>query len=103
MLCEASIEIERPIDQVFEAVTRRHGYVMPSDMPHSGMESDAPVHVGSTFTWEQDFVGQTYPFKVVITEVEPPHFFTLKMINGPTYNSRYTFMPTQRGTLFHRV
>ncbi len=103
MIIEQAIEIERPVDQVFEAVTCQHGNVMHPNMYHSRMESNEPIHVGSTFTWKQRFMGQTHSFKIVVTEFERPHLFTIKMINDPSYNSRYTFTPTEQGTLLHRL
>lgn len=102
MLYESTIEIERPIDDVFDATTCMRRCVVWNNTVSSQMDSEEPAHVGSTFSWEYGFLNMTYSFKFVITELDAPHTFAFKSIEGLDSSPvRYTFTPTESGTMFH--
>ena len=52
MIYESTIEIERPMNEVFDVATcqRRCVVWVSGIISNSRMDSDEPTHVGSTFT-----------------------------------------------------
>lgn len=103
MIIEHTIEIERPIEEVFEVATCRQRCVVWSSSHNSQMESDEPAHVGSIFTGEVHLANQVFSYRSVITESEPPHSFAYKTLEGLEATNCYSFTSTERGTLFHHA
>lgn len=100
MIFEASIEINRPIDEVFEVATcTRRCVVWMSPMSNVQMDRDEPTRVGATFSGDVHMFGQTYHINAVITEFKPPHRLAFKLI-GTSAVTSYTFAPTEEGTTF---
>lgn len=99
MIYEASIEIERPIEEVFDVATcQRRCVVWASGICNSQMDSDEPAHVGSTFTTDYQILGKIYHLRGVITEIERPHTFVYQIIEGIKSDIHLTFRPTEKGT-----
>lgn len=103
MIYEATIEIERPINEVFEVATCRRRCAVWLHIPSSRLDGDGPARVGSTFTGGYHFLGITYPFRAIITELDAPLSFAFKTIEGHEMSGGYTFTPTERGTRFRYI
>lgn len=101
MLYESTIEIERPIDEVFEVATCMRRCVAWQNTRNSRPDSDEPTRVGSTITQEYRLLGRSYVFKTLITELSPPLSFAFKTIEGFKFSALYTFTPTEQGTRFY--
>jgi uncharacterized membrane protein len=99
---EASVVIDRPIDEVF-------AYVMEvGNWPrwHSGMlegrqTSEGPVGVGTTFQGVNQFLGQRMEWTSEVTEYEPNGKLAQKLVAGPmSVEQRLTFETAEGGTRF---
>ena len=101
MIVEHTIEIERPIEEVFDVATCMHRCtVWMSPVSSSWMDSDEPARVGSTFSGTQHFLGQTHQAKGIIPELDPPRYLRFKQLSGLGFSGSYTFTPTESGTRF---
>ena len=99
---EHTVEIERPIEEVFAFVTEPENYPkwQPSLLevrPHSR----GPLRVGRGATEVRRFLGREIETTWICTEHEPSGRATIESEQGPVpFRGTFTLEPTERGTRF---
>jgi carbon monoxide dehydrogenase subunit G len=81
---ELSIEIDRPVHEVWEYLTDPE--CVPewqSSAQSSHQVSDGPMRVGTRLRDERRFMGRRATSDVEVSEYEPEHLFTLHGLSGP--------------------
>jgi len=75
---QASVEIDRPIDEVFEYTNRKVAEWSPTVVEDEMIE-EKPDGVGSTFRCVTEDHGRRMEFEGVITRHEPPNVSAIRM------------------------
>lgn len=82
MHTEASIDIDRPIEQVFE-LTNNHVAEWSDVVVENEMLDETPNGVGSTFrSLTKDPGGREMEFQGIVTKYDPPHANAIYMAGG---------------------
>jgi len=104
---EDSIEIDRPIDEVWAYVTDWFNAPRLSGSGIIGLRqtSPGPLTVGSTLQGRRVILGFETRNEFVVTEWDPPHVMESTAKGRPfrSFVSRMTLEPTARGTRFASV
>ena len=79
---EHTVEIDRPIDEVFAYLTDLER--LPEwQASVSEVQVDGPVEPGSRFRDVREFMGRRAASTLEVTELEPPRRFSLRVAEGP--------------------
>lgn len=102
---EASVVIDRPIDEVFEFVSNpENDSQWQSGVLESGQTSEGPMGVGATSREVRQFLGRRIESTVEITEYEPKRKIGFKSTSGPIpFKVAYMFEPVEGGTKLSTV
>lgn len=100
MRVEQTIEVARPIEDVFAYVTD------PEKLPEwqkgtiqVSREASGPLKEGERLYEIHAAMGRHLRSTVEVVELDPPRAFALHMVEGPLpIDGRWTFEPTGRGT-----
>ncbi len=97
---EASVAINRPIEEVFDAISRVYKTKQwVSGVIDSRMLTSEPVQAGSRFHQATRFLGRTVESDSVISEYDAPMRFSLKSEGGPfPFEFHYSFETKGEGT-----
>jgi uncharacterized membrane protein len=106
MRVEESIEINRPLEEVFDYVSDVGN--VPQWMAHTlevGKDKAAPPQQGDTFTIVIKSVGRRFQTPYERTSYEPNRSYTDRALGGPVPNQRwdYTFQEVAGGTRLRRA
>jgi carbon monoxide dehydrogenase subunit G len=97
---EHSIEIARPVDEVFAVLTdptRLHEW--QGTVVKAELEGEPPLRAGSRVREVRSFLGRRIETTVEIVEVAPPDRFALRSAAGPVeFDVRQTVEPTPDGS-----
>ena len=99
---EASVVINRPIDEVFAYVNDvRNWPQWNSNFLEGEQTSEGPVGVGTTSRGVSHFLGQRIEWTSEVTEYEPNRKLKQKIISGPMLMEQsLTFEPVEGATRF---
>jgi uncharacterized protein YndB with AHSA1/START domain len=97
---EFSLEIERPIDEVFAYVAD------PANLPEwqssaieARMETAAPMAAGTRFVEVRKFLGRQIKSTVEVTQYDPSRRFAIRTVAGPvTFRVDHVFEPLAGAT-----
>ena len=97
---ENSVEINKPIEQVFEFVTNIDNLPLwAGPVTEAKQTSEGPVGVGTTQTQVAQLLGRKVETYQEVTEYELNKKFTTKSTSGPIpMEIQYTFEPNAGGT-----
>jgi uncharacterized membrane protein len=97
---ESRIKIERPIDEVFAFVADQSKLSQwQTGLVESGLTSEGPTDVGSTYRYVFELFGRSLEATGVITEFEPPRMYGFKAVSGSfPVSGSFTFVETWGGT-----
>ena len=97
---EASIVINRPVDQVFAAMAdAKNQPQWDPGLWEARLTPDSPVSVGTKITEVRKFMGSTTVNTGQVIEFEPNVRLTRKSVDSPmTAVGTLTFAPTPKGT-----
>ena len=97
---EASVVINRPVEEVFEFVTNpKNDLLWQSGVLESEQTSEGPMRVGTTVRSVSQFLGRRMEGTGEVTEYEPNRKIKTKGTSGPmTVEASYTFEPVEGGT-----
>jgi hypothetical protein len=98
MKAEASVEINRPIEEVFD-FTNNHVVEWSVTVVEDTVINETPDRVGTTFKCVTESRGQRLEFQGVVTRWEQPHVSAIELI-GDTFDieAAYFFEATSNGT-----
>ena len=103
MKVDTSVEIRRPIEEVFAYVadpTTAPKY--SSTWIESSLVGSGPMRVGSRVKRVARFLGRRVEMTAEVTEYEPNHKLSGRSISGPIPGStEFSFEPTEHGTRVH--
>lgn len=98
---EASVVINRPIEEVFAYVVDIKNWSQWAGMPDAEQTSEGPVGVGTTFRGAFEFLGRRDEWTSEVTRYEPNKELRQKMIWGPmSLEQRLTFESVEGGTKY---
>ena len=102
---EASVVINRPIDEVFAYMTDVGSWSQwNSGILEAEQTSEGPVGVGTTFQGVSQFLGQRGEWTSEVTEYEPNKKIKQKVNQGPmSIEQSLTFEPVEGGTRFTMI
>jgi uncharacterized protein YndB with AHSA1/START domain len=101
---EASVVINRPIDEVFAYVMDVGNWTEWAGLPEAERTSEGPVGVGTTFQGVSQFLGQRGEWTSEVTEYEPNRKMEQKITWGPmSIQQSVTCEPVEGGTRFTMV
>ncbi len=83
MKIERSVDIQRPNETVFAFITDMSKAKLWLPVKEMRQLSDGPVGVGSTFTQTFEAMGQSIEATTQVTQYDPPHALTFKLVQGP--------------------
>jgi len=97
---ENSVEINKPIEEVFEYVTNIDNLPLwAGPVTEAKQTSEGPVGVGTTQTQVAQLLGRRIESSLEVTEYEPNKKFTTKSTSGPIpIEVHYNFEPVAEGT-----
>lgn len=97
---ENSVEINKPIEEVFEYVTNIDNLPLwAGPVTEAKQTSVGPVGVGTTQTQVAQLLGRRIESSLEVTEYEPNKKFTTKSTSGPIpIEVHYNFEPVAEGT-----
>ena len=97
---QATITIERPIEEVFEAATNfRHLPNWRMDLIHAKITSEGPVQTGSTYLFNMKVMGRAIDTTGEVEKFESPRLYAWKATSGPFLQSgNIRFETTKGGT-----
>ncbi len=97
---ELSIDINRPVEEVFAYVTDPANDAKWQDgVIESRLVSDGPMGVGSKIRDVRKLLGRQIESELEVTEYIPNKLFSLKVASGPLpFEMRQTFHPSGEGT-----
>ncbi len=100
MRAEASITIDRPVEDVFAFTTDIQKLTKWSSVFKSVKRlSDGPVGVGTKDELTVEFVGQKIETTTEVTAYDPPNRYAYKSISGPLpFENTVLFTPAGTGT-----
>jgi carbon monoxide dehydrogenase subunit G len=95
-----SVEIERPIEEVFEfANDPAKDVLWQTTLVESEQLTEGPLQIGSRVREERRFLGVKLETTWEVTEYEPPTRSAIKAISGPVpFNGGYALEPLGRAT-----
>lgn len=98
MKAEASVEINRPIEEVFE-FTNDHVVEWSITVIEDTVINETPDRIGTTFKCVTESRGQRLEFQGVVTRWEQPHVSAIELV-GDTFDieAAYLFESTSSGT-----
>ena len=102
---ENSVEINKPIEEVFEYVTNIDNLPLwAGPVTEAKQTSEGQVGVGTTQTQVAQLLGRRIESSLEVTEYEPNKKFTTKSTSGPIpIEIHYTFEPVAEGTRLETV
>jgi uncharacterized protein YndB with AHSA1/START domain len=101
---EASVVINRPIDEVFAYVMDAGNWTEWAGLPEAERTSEGPVGVGTTLRGVSQFLGRRGEWTSEVTEYEPNRKMEQKIIWGPmSIQQSVTCEPVEGGTRFTMV
>ena len=102
---ENSVEINKPIEEVFEYVTNIDNLPLwAGPVTEAKQTSEGPVGVGTTQTQVAQLLGRRIESSLEVTEYEPNKKFTTKSTSGPIpIEVHYNFEPVAEGTRLETV
>lgn len=101
---EASVVINRPIEEVFAYVIDIKNMPQWAGFPEVEQTSEGPVGVGTTARGVSQFLGQRMEWTMEITEYEPNRKIKEKITSGPmSMEASVTFEPVEGGTRYTQV
>jgi uncharacterized protein YndB with AHSA1/START domain len=84
MRVEASVIIRAPIEVVFDYLIEPSTiHEWQGSALYARLETDRPFRVGSQTVETRKFLGQRLESTMKVTELDPPHRFAIKVIEGP--------------------
>jgi uncharacterized membrane protein len=97
-----SIEIEKPLAEVFAYVTDIENFpVWSSEVEKAWKTSEGPMGKGTTFSSAAKVLGRQIENTIEVTEYEPNSKWFLKPTSGPVSGEiQYHFEPVDGGTKF---
>jgi uncharacterized protein YndB with AHSA1/START domain len=97
---EASVVINRPVEEVFEFVTNpKNDLLWESGALESEQTSEGPMGVGTTLRSVSLMMGRRMEMTAEVTEYEPNRKIKYKGASGPmSIEASYTFEPVEGGT-----
>lgn len=100
-----SLEIERPIDEVFGFVTRFENLpAWEEGILEAGQTSSGALGVGARGRDVRRFMGRRTETAYEVTEYKPPQRFVVCSLTGPVpVRAGYTFEPAGAGTRMRSV
>lgn len=101
-----SVQIGRPVEDVFAYVTRVENftYWLGDLIRASWQTSPGPVGLGSTFTQTNHFLGRNFDTDFEVITYEPSQKFCVVTTSGiAPFGGCYTFEPSDGGTLFTSI
>ena len=88
---DTSITIQRPIEEVFTAVTNFDRFAdWRAGLIEAAVTSDGPMQAGATYRFNSKVMGRVIETTGQVEAYEPPGFFAWKATSGP--------FPTRTGT-----
>ncbi len=101
---EASVVINRPVDDVFAYVTDVTNWPQWTGFPEVEQTSEGPVGVGTTFRGLSEFMGRRDEWTSEVTAYEPSKRVEQKIIWGPmSMEQTLSFDPVEGGTRYTQV
>ncbi len=99
---EASVIIERPVEEVFQFITRPENFaIWQAGMTSNSADDDGPPRVGATGRGTSKVLGRTFDFRWVVLEFEPSHHVSvgLQLVDREG-TIEWTCEPVEAGTRF---
>ncbi|MBM3127712.1 MAG: hypothetical protein FJ009_03655 [Chloroflexi bacterium] len=98
---EASIKINRPIDQVFAFVSNfSNATQWQVGIIEARVTSSGAIGVGATYVWVQQMIGQKMDTRGEVTAWDPPNRYEWKSTSGPfPLSGGVTFRAESNGTV----
>jgi uncharacterized membrane protein len=102
---ENSVEINKPIEEVFEYVTNIDNLPLwAGPVTEAKQTSEGPLGIGTTQTQVAQLLGRRIESSLEVTEYEPNKKFTTKSTSGPIpIEVHYNFEPVAEGTRLETV
>jgi len=99
---EESVEIKRPVDNVFAYTTDAKSWAKwQSIIPEAEQTSQGPVSVGTTFKGTSRMMGRSMKWTATATEYEPSRKFGKNITSGSmTIEQHNSYDPTEGGIKF---
>ena len=99
---EASILIERPVDEVFQFLTRAENFaIWEAGLVDNVADRDGAPEVGSTGRASIKVLGRTFEIHWIVDEIEPDHHVAISVDWGAGQGAvRWTCEPDDAGTRF---
>jgi len=89
---EESVEINRPVEEVFSYVTTVENQPEWATPPQEvRKDTPGPPKEGDTFTYVAKFLGRRFETPFQITSIEPNRQFSYHATGGPLPDQRWTF------------
>ena len=100
MQAEASVVINRPLDEVFQYVSDFEKWDQwAAEMVEVSKTSEGPVGVGTRFTAKIKFIGQQIENEHEVTEYEPGSRFGVRVMSGTVKgHAVFSFESVEGGT-----
>ncbi len=95
-----TITIHAPPERVFALVTDPHrvGPFIPGLIRYTNVPP-LPLHVGSAFDWEYQFLGIIFRGAFTVEQYRPPHLYISRSRGGIESTWTYTLLPQGTSTL----
>ena len=101
---EASVLIDRPVDEVFAYVIDVRNWPQWTGFPEVKQTSEGPVGVGTTFWGVSEFMGRRAEWTSEVTGYEPNRTVEQKVAwGGMSIEQSMTFEPVEGGTKYTQV
>ena len=101
---EASVLIDRPVDEVFAYVIDVRNWPQWTGFPEVKQTSEGPVGVGTTFWGVSEFMGRQAEWTSEVTGYEPNRTVEQKVAwGGMSIEQSMTFEPVEGGTKYTQV
>ncbi len=100
MKVDATIDINRPVEEVFAYVTdTRNQPEWSSSVLEASLEGSGPIGVGSRMKSVAKFLGRKIDVTAEVTEYDPNRKFSARSLSGPFKGeSEFRFETTDQGT-----
>lgn len=101
---EASIVINRPVEEVFSYLMDVNNWPEWTGFPELEQTSEGPVGVGTTFRGVSEFLGRSGEWTSEVTAYEPNRKFQQKIIWGSmSIEQSSIFEPVEGGTKYTQI
>jgi len=99
MHVEASVTIDKPVDEVFRFATAlENAAKWQEGVEESTQTSSGPMQKGATTRHRSRFMGRPVDVVGEVTDYDPPRLFAYRVSGTFSYTGRQTFVPVETRT-----